>query len=130
MGHTSLFLRRVLIVDGAISGTTGLMMFLGAAALEGLLGVPASLLQVAGVSLLPFAAFVIYLSQRDRLSRPSVLTVIALNFAWVAGSIALIFLPSLAPSRLGVAFIAAQALAVLAFAELQWVGLRKAWAEA
>jgi hypothetical protein len=121
----STFLRRVLLADGIISGTTGLAMFLGAAALGDLLGLPISLLRSAGISLLPYAAFLFFLARRDTVSRLSVWSVIALNVAWAAASILLLFGDSISPNRLGSAFVLMQAGAVVVLAEMQWVGLRR-----
>ena len=69
---TSSFLRRVLLADAATSCASGLLMALAAAPLENMLGVPASLLRYAGLSLLPFAALVAYLATRPNISWPAV----------------------------------------------------------
>jgi hypothetical protein len=121
----STFLRRALLADAVISGATGLLMLTGASLLETWLGVPAALMRVAGVVLLPFAGLVVYLSKRSQISRSGVWTVIALNVAWVAGSVLLLVSRSIEPTTLGIAFIGAQSLAVAFFAEVQYVGLRK-----
>jgi hypothetical protein len=127
MSSTS-FLRRALVADAAISGATGVLMLAGAGLLEQWLGAPAALLRYAGLSLLPFAALVGGLARRERPSRTAVWAVIALNAAWVAGSVLLVVSGSFSLSALGIAFILVQALAVAAFAEMQYVGLRKAGA--
>jgi hypothetical protein len=125
MTNPTVFLRRVLVVDGTISGLTGLLMILGASVLESALGVPAALLRYAGLSLVPFVAFVFYLARRESLSRASVWAVIAANAAWVAASVLLLVSGRIEPSLLGYAFILGQAIAVAGFAEAQYVGLRK-----
>jgi hypothetical protein len=119
------FVRRALIADAAISGSFGVLILLAAGFLEGLLGVPATLLRYAGVLLVPFAALLVYLSSRDTVSPASIWTVIALNTAWIIASGALLVSGVIAPSALGYAFIIAQAVAVAAFVELQYVGLRR-----
>lgn len=121
----STFLRRVLIADAVISGTTGVLMLAAAGPLSRILGVPASLLTTAGVSLLPFMAFLIWLCTRASVPRPAIWIVIALNLGWVLGSIALLFADRLDPNRLGIAVILVQAIAVAGFAEMQYVGLRR-----
>lgn len=126
----SMFLRRALIADAVISGATGLLMLLGAGLLSSMLNVPAELLRYAGASLIPFVAFLAFVATRESLPRTSVWTVIALNVAWVAASVALLFVDRLDPNRLGVAFILVQAVAVAVFAEMQYVGLRRAAAAA
>ena len=120
------FLRRVLVADAVISGTTGLLLLFGADAVGRMLNVPAELLRSAGVSLVPFTAFVIWLATRERLPRIPVWTVIALNLVWVIASIALLFVDRINPNALGIAFIVVQAIAVAGFAEMQYVGLRRA----
>jgi hypothetical protein len=119
------FLQRVLIADAVISGTSGVLLLVAAGPLSRILGVPASLLSSAGVSLLPFVAFLIWLCTRTNVPRSAVWIVIALNLAWVVGSIALLFADRLDPNRLGIAFILVQAIAVAGFAEMQYVGLRR-----
>jgi hypothetical protein len=121
---SSSFLRRVLTVDALISGVTGAMMIVAADVLAGLLDVPATLLRYAGIALIPFVAYVFYLSRRASLAPASVWLVIALNVAWVIASGVLLLSGRIHPNAFGYAFVVAQAIAVAAFAELQYVGLR------
>lgn len=121
----SKFLRRILIADAVISGASGILMLTAANAMSQLLGVPAELLRSAGISLIPFTAFVVWIATRNAIPRTSVWTVIALNVAWVLASIALLFVDRIDPTRIGVAFILVQAIAVAGFAEMQYVGLRR-----
>jgi hypothetical protein len=125
MPHPSTFLRRALIADTVISGASGVLLLAGAGPLSRTFGVSAELLRSAGFSLLPFMVFLIWLCTRSNLPRTAVWVVIALNLAWVIGSIALLFIDGIDPSRLGMAFILVQAIAVAAFAEMQYVGLRR-----
>lgn len=126
MSDTSTFLRRTLFVDAAVSGTTGIVMWLGAEVLGTWLAMPAGLLRVAGASLLPFAALLIALATRQAVARGAVVAVIVANALWVVASVALLVSGHVAPTLLGYAFVIGQAVAVLGFAELQWVGLRRA----
>ena len=121
----SKFLRRILVADAVISGTSGILMLTAANGMSQLLGVPAELLRSAGISLIPFTAFVVWIATRDAIPRRSVWTVIALNLAWVLASVALLFVDRFDPNRIGVAFILVQAVAVAGFAEMQYVGLRR-----
>ncbi len=123
---SSSLLRRALVVDAAVSGLAGVAMLLGAHLLQAQLGLPAALLEGAGVSLFPFAALVVHLSRRSGPSAGGTRIVIALNAAWVAASCLLLLSGRVAPSGLGYAFVAGQALAVALFAEAQYVGLRRA----
>lgn len=121
------FLRRVLLADAAASGLTGLVMALGAdAPLSGLLGVPEALLRYAGLALLPFAGFVLWLATREAaVPRLAVWVVILGNALWAVDCLALLLSGWIAPTALGIGFVAAQALAVAVLAELQYVGLRR-----
>ena len=123
---TSTFLRRALLADAAVSGATGLLMLLAAEPLADLLRLPAALLRYAGLVLLPFAAFVAWLATREGAApRPLVWAVIATNALWAVDSVVLLLTGWIAPNGLGVAFVIAQALVVAAFAELQYLGLRR-----
>ena len=118
-------LRGILVADALISGGTGVLLLAGAGVLGPLLGISESLLQYAGIILVPFAACVYALSTRP-VTRGAVLAVIVLNGLWVAGSVALLAAGGIAPTALGTAFVIAQAVVVAIFAELQYAGLRRA----
>jgi hypothetical protein len=118
-------LRLALLGDAVASGATGLLTLAGGAALAGPLGLPAGLLQGAGLVLLPYSALVGWLSRRAGLPGSAVWAVIAVNLAWAADSLLLLASGWVAPTGLGMAFVAAQALAVAGFAALQWLGLRR-----
>lgn len=125
MNDKTTFLRRTLIADAVISGTTGLLMLFAAGPLSTILNVPADLLRGAGASLIPFCTFLAYVFTRPVLPRLSVWTVIALNAAWIVASILVLFLDSINPNGLGITFIVVQAVAVAVFTELQYVGLAR-----
>jgi hypothetical protein len=123
--RTSPFLRLTLLADAVATAATGLLMTLLAGALEDLLQVPAKLLFYSGCALLPYSAIVAYLSTREVLPRWAVFAVIVTNALWAADCVLLMFSGWIAPSALGYALILAQVLVVVAFAELQYVGLRR-----
>lgn len=124
------FLRRVLVADGTISGACGVLLILSAEFLGDALGLPIALLRYAGVSLIPFAIVVIYLSRRQNLGRTSVWSVVALNGAWIAASVLLLVSGAVQPTAIGYLVIISQAVAVAVFVELQVVGLRRPVAHA
>ncbi len=62
----TLFLRRVLALDSLSCLAMGLAMGLGAAALAPLFGLPEPLIRLAGVALLPLAAFIGWLARGRR----------------------------------------------------------------
>lgn len=59
------FLRRVLLLDVVLTGATGLMLVAAAP----LLALPEPLLRGAGALLIPFVAFVFWLSRRGAIPR-------------------------------------------------------------
>lgn len=120
------FLRLVLRVDAAASAASGLLMALAAPWLDGPLRLPPALLVPAGLALLPWAAFLAWLARRDRAPRAALVVPIVVNVAWAADCAFVALGSAFAPSALGQAFVALQALVVLAFAALQGLGLRRA----
>jgi len=122
---TSSLLRRILLVDALVSAGAGLVMALGAGLLEERLGLPATLLRWAGFSLLPFAVLLVGLSRSAPPPRSAVVAVIALNAAWVAASVLILFADAVQPNALGYAFVLVQAAAVALLAEVEVVGLRR-----
>jgi hypothetical protein len=124
------FLHRALFADAAVSGAAGLLMAAGAGPLQELLHVPAQLLFVAGMILIPYALGLVLLTRRTPLSAPLVWAVIATNVAWALGSVLILLTGHVQPNALGYGIILVQAIAVAAFAEIQYVGLRKATAGA
>jgi hypothetical protein len=119
------FLRRALWADAIATGATALLMVVGADLLTGLLALPAPLLRITGLSLLPYTAFVVWLATRPMPSRPVVWAVIVCNGLYAIDCVLILATGWLAPSALGIAFIVMQAIVVAAFAELQYVGLRR-----
>lgn len=123
--HPSPFLRFALLGDALASGATGLLLAGGAGFLTGLLGLPEALMRYAGLFLLPYAAFVGFVGTRATISKGMVWTIIIANAVWAMESIVLLLGGWVSPTMLGASFVAAQALVVAAFAEAQWIGLRK-----
>jgi hypothetical protein len=119
-------LRRVLALDAASSAAMGLGLIALAPTLAPLFNLPLDLLREAGLILLPFAVLVGYLAAREQPSRVGVWAVIALNAVWSVDSIVLLLSGWVEPTGLGYAFVIAQAVAVGVFAELEYVGLRRA----
>ncbi|MDR7222657.1 hypothetical protein [Aminobacter aminovorans] len=122
------FLRNVLHADALISGAAGLLMMLGAPLLSPLLELPAQLLFWAGLVLVPFVAMLVVIARRTTVSKLMMIDIIAINALWVVASFGLLLSGVVAPNALGIAFVVAQALAVAVFAELQFIGIRRATA--
>lgn len=119
----SQFLRRVLLIDGAVSGAAGLVMVVGAGLLAPQTNLPEALMIYAGAALFPWMVALIALARMANVPRGGVKAVIAVNVLWVAASIAVLFLTS--PTPFGYAFVIAQAVTVGLFAELQIVALKR-----
>ncbi|HEX5734526.1 MAG TPA: hypothetical protein VF131_16945 [Blastocatellia bacterium] len=123
--RTSTFLRRVLFADAATCAAAGLLMLLGAGLLEQDFGLPRELSRYAGIGLLPFAAFLVYLATRANLSQTALWAVIVLNVLWTVDSILLLVSGWIEPTGFGYAFVILQAIGVATFAGLEYFGLRK-----
>jgi hypothetical protein len=124
LNHPAL-LRFSLIIDAVASGATALLLIAGAGLLEGLLGLPVTLMQYAGLILVPYVAFVAFVGTRSEIARAAVWLIIAANAVWTVASIGLLVSGFVAPTMLGYAFVIAQALAVGFFGELQYMALRR-----
>ena len=125
MSHSATFLRRVLAVDAISCVAMGAMMIPGASFAAPLLGVSATLLEGAGVALLPFATFVGWLASRATPPAAGVWAVIVLNALWAVESLLLAAGDGASPTTLGIILIVGQALVVATLAELEFVGLRR-----
>jgi len=124
--HPTPLLRRVLLADAVSSAAAGLLMLFGAGTLAGPLGLPSALLAGAGIALLPFAAALLFLATRPAIPRLALWAVIAANALWAVESVALPLTGWIAPTGLGQLFIFAQALVVAAFAEAEYLCVRRA----
>jgi hypothetical protein len=125
MIHPSVFLRRAILADAIFSGASALLLAFGAGELAPLLSLPEALLRETGLFLIAYAALVGWLATRQSMPKTLVVIVIAGNAAWTIAGIALLFSGAVTPNLLGEAFVAIQAIAVGALAELQYIGLRK-----
>jgi hypothetical protein len=125
MINPSVFLRRAILADAIFSGVSAVLLTFGAGALALLLNLPEPLLLETGLFLIAYAALVGWLGTRQSMPKALVIIVISGNAAWTIASIALLFSGAVTPNLLGEAFVAAQAIAVGALAELQYIGLRR-----
>jgi hypothetical protein len=125
MIQPSLFLRRAILADAIFSGLSAVALTLGAGLLAPWLHLPEALLRETGLFLVAYAALVGWLGTRQTMPKALVVIVVAGNAAWTAASLALLFSGWVDPNLLGEIMVAAQAIAVGLFAELQYVGLRR-----
>ncbi len=123
-------LRAALAVDSLASGVMGLSLVFASTPLAGLLGLPQPLLAGIGVVCLAWAGVTGWLARSVRVRRAAIWAVIALNAAWVVQSLLLAFGGWFPLTSLGFALVLLQGVAVGAFAEAQFIGLRRAGGEA
>ena len=121
----TLFLSRVLLLDGVTCAVFGLFLLVDGPVVAEMGALPLGLLRGAGAMLLPCAALLLWMSRRAMLPAALVWAVIALNIGWVVDSVALLELGWIKPNGLGMAFVLAQAAAVAAVAVLEYAGLRR-----
>lgn len=120
------FLRYILFADATTSVACGLLFLFGGTFMQNLTGLPASLLFYAGLSLFPFAAFLIYAATRKSISKTAVWAIIGINLLWSIDSFLLLFSGYVAPTTFGYIFVILQAIGVLIYADLEFIAMRKA----
>lgn len=120
------FLRNVLRADAALSGLTALALMADAAPLAAWTGLPAAALQALGAALIPWAGLLAWLAGRPGVPGAALGAVIALNFVWALDCVLAAFGVIGSPQGPGVAVLAVQAVGTVVFAELEWLGLRRA----
>ncbi len=106
--------RLALAADAAACGAMGVALAGWSGALGTLFGLPAGLLLVVGIGLLPWAAWLGWLAAQAAPGRGAVRAVVVVNALWVADSVALVLLAPMlgwAMTALGIAFVLAQAAA-------------------
>lgn len=118
------FLPRVMWADAASCAATGALQLAATSLLADLTGLPAPLLTGTGFFLLAYALAAGWMARRQPQPRTLIGLVALGNLGWALGCVALVFASGLALSAWGVAWVAAQAVVVLALADLQWAGLR------
>ena len=110
-------LRPALILDAAVTGVNGVAYLAAAGPLEDLLGLPAEWLRTAGAVLVAFALLVALASRRP--TPGAVSAIVAVNVAWVLGSLVFAIAGWGSPETAGTVWIVLQAIVVAGFAELQ-----------
>ncbi len=122
----SSLLRRALLGNSIFSTLSGLFFLFDAAPIAAFLGLDMPMMiQVLGVNLLVFAVIVYKVATATPINRTLASIIIALDVAWVVGSIVLIFsnlLPLTTSGKWGIAIVAD---IVACFAIAQYIGLRR-----
>jgi hypothetical protein len=119
-------LRTALWIDSAACGAMGLSFALGSPALDGALGIPSGWLAGLGVFLIAWAGGLGWLAARSRIPTAFAWTVVAGNTAWLLASVAAVAFGWWPLTTAGTAVVIAQAVAVVALIEAEYVGIRRA----
>jgi len=124
MNDSQNLLRNSLRANGAFSTLSGLAFLLGSAAIAPAIGLgDARILLGLGVGLLGFAGYLVFVSSRPTLNLSTAMQIIVADLAWVVGTVPVVMLDVL--NRTGVIAAVAIADAVLLFAILQYLGVRR-----
>jgi len=119
-------LRTVLRLNALFSFVSGLAFLFAAGPMGQFIGVEALLaLRILGISLLPFAAFVYWVTTSAAIRPSHARIIITLDVLWVIGSLILLLGSWLPLTTAGKWFVFLQADAVATFAILQTIGLRR-----
>lgn len=119
------FLPRVMWADAASCAASGALQLVAGQPLSDVTGLPLALLQWTGWFLLGYALLAAWMAARSPVPRRLIGLVVVGNLGWGVACVALLSLGGLGLSAWGVAWVLAQALVVVVFAELQWTGLRR-----
>jgi hypothetical protein len=115
-------LQAVLLFDALTCLAMGIALLALAAPLARFTGLPAPLLTVAGVVLLPCALAMFVAGRRQPLMAGLTWLIVFGNLVWVAASVGVLFMvPDI--THFGQAFVVLQAVVVLALAVFEWRGL-------
>ena len=124
--HSPTLLRRALLGNSIFSTLSGLFFLLDAAPIATFLGLDMPIMiRVLGVNLLVFAAIVYKVATAQPINRTLASIIVALDAAWVIGSIVFIFgnlLPLTTGGKWGIAIVAD---IVTCFAIAQYIGIRR-----
>lgn len=119
-----LTLKRILLADAVTCALVFVVGVFDAYLIAPLMGLPESVIQIAGWICLPVALLLGFLALQAQPSRGLVQFVALGNFGWVAASFAVVAAFASTLTGIGTAIVIAQAIGVLAFALLEMRGAR------
>ncbi len=120
------FLRFALKLDSIVTAASAAGALVLSQQTSQWLGIPAGLSIGVGIFLLVFAVGVWLVASAKAINPAAVWSVIGFNVVWVAASAAYAFGASASLTVLGLAYVIIQAAGVALFADLEFIGLRKA----
>lgn len=122
--HPSPLLKFALVIDAVVTGAVAALQLLLPQFLADLLVLPRTLLLGTGAFLVAYTALLVILANSKSIWGAIIELVIVGNVGWAIGCVALLIAGVIAPSGLGIAFVAVQAVAVVVFAGLEFAGLK------
>jgi hypothetical protein len=120
------FLRRALQIDFAVSAVCTVLLIAASAPLAQLAGLPHLLVLGTGLVFVPFLALLGWLLLRPTPPRQGVWMVIGLNVGWAVATAVFLASGIVSPTAWGYALIIGIAVAVVVFAEMEIIGLKRA----
>ena len=120
----SRFLKLALIADALAAAALAAAHLVVADWIAGWMQLPQALLLGTGAFLVGWTALLLWLAPTPRAPAALVTLVIEGNLLWAAGAIGLLVSGVLAANAWGNAYLVLNAVSVLAFAALEWRGLR------
>lgn len=119
-------LRWILLIDGGVCLTLGLIYLVAGTHLGEVLGLPLWLVLPTGAFFLLYGGALAVLSRGREVARATVVLVIAIDALFVVDRGLVAFGGWFAPTTLGVAWMVVQGVAVAAVGVVKYVGLRRA----
>ena len=116
-------LKSARILDAAVTAASAALQLAAPDWLSQTLALPRALLFETGIFFVAYVALLAVMARSGRLWSGLVGLVVVGNAGWALAGIGLLLAGVLTPNALGLAFVAVQCLAVLAFAALQFKGL-------
>jgi hypothetical protein len=117
-------LRRALLANASFSTISGLVLVFAQRGVVRLLGIPETINLIAlGISLLVFAAILVFFARKKPLKLLDAWIAVILDASWVLGSYPLLFVVPFSTSGKWVVGIVAEV--VMVFALMQWLGIRR-----
>lgn len=118
-------LRRALQANAVFSTMSGFLVIVFDQRISALVGSASYRLWPVGVMLLVFGAYLAWFSNRETMNGASVISIIASDLAWVAGTVILLAGWHDQISVAGILLLGVIGLFVFLLAEMQWIGLRR-----
>ncbi len=120
----SSLLKAALFADALVSAAVAALQLLGGQALAAWLNLPLPLLTGTGAFLVMYVIVLLALARSGSVPLALIWIVVLGNVGWAIGCVALPLLGFISTGSLGTAFVGIQAIVVLAFAALEYKGMR------